>query len=63
VVDAGGGFTPTPVISHAILTHNRGGGRGTADGIVVTPSHNPPRRDRARGSGDRRSIARTVTRC
>jgi phosphoglucomutase len=41
-VDAGGGATPTPVISHAILTHNRGGGRGTADGIVVTPSHNPP---------------------
>jgi phosphoglucomutase len=42
VVDAGGGFTPTPAISHAILGHNRGGGRGTADGIVVTPSHNPP---------------------
>jgi phosphoglucomutase len=42
VVDARDGFTPTPVISHAILTHNRGGGRGTADGIVVTPSHNPP---------------------
>ncbi len=42
VVDAGGGATPTPVISHAILAHNRGGGRGTADGIVVTPSHNPP---------------------
>jgi phosphoglucomutase len=42
VVDAGDGFTPTPVISHAILTHNRGGGSGTADGIVVTPSHNPP---------------------
>jgi phosphoglucomutase len=42
VVDARGGATPTPVISHAILTHNRGGGRGTADGIVVTPSHNPP---------------------
>src|SRR5215216_988739 len=42
VVDADDGFTPTPVISHAILTHNRGGGRGTADGIVVTPSHNPP---------------------
>jgi phosphoglucomutase len=42
VVDASGGATPTPVISHAILTHNRGGGRGTADGIVVTPSHNPP---------------------
>jgi phosphoglucomutase len=36
------GPTPTPVISHAILTHNRGGGRGSADGIVVTPSHNPP---------------------
>jgi phosphoglucomutase len=42
VVDAGDEATPTPVISHAILTHNRGGGRGTADGIVVTPSHNPP---------------------
>jgi phosphoglucomutase len=41
-VDAGGGAVPTPVVSHAILTHNRGGGRGTADGIVVTPSHNPP---------------------
>src|ERR671914_2375532 len=45
VVDAAGGFTPTPVISHAILTHNRGGQRAhppAADGIVVTPSHNPP---------------------
>jgi phosphoglucomutase len=42
MVDAADGFTPTPVISHAILTHNRGGGQGTADGIVVTPSHNPP---------------------
>jgi phosphoglucomutase len=42
VLDAGDGATPTPVISHAILAHNRGGGRGTADGIVVTPSHNPP---------------------
>jgi phosphoglucomutase len=41
MVDASDGFTPTPAISHAILTHNRGGG-GTADGIVVTPSHNPP---------------------
>jgi phosphoglucomutase len=41
-IDADDGFTPTPVISHAILTHNRGGGEGTADGIVVTPSHNPP---------------------
>ena len=42
VVDARDAATPTPVISHAILTHNRGGGRGRADGIVVTPSHNPP---------------------
>jgi phosphoglucomutase len=42
VVDQDDGATPTPVISHAILTHNRGGGRGQADGIVVTPSHNPP---------------------
>src|SRR5689334_7048925 len=42
MVDAADGFTPTPAISHAILTYNRGGGRGTADGIVVTPSHNPP---------------------
>jgi phosphoglucomutase len=42
VVDADDLPTPTPVISHAILTHNRGGDRPTADGIVVTPSHNPP---------------------
>jgi phosphoglucomutase len=42
VVDDRDGATPTPAISHAILTHNRGGGRGRADGIVVTPSHNPP---------------------
>lgn len=42
VVDAQDAATPTPVISHAILTYNRGGGRGLADGIVVTPSHNPP---------------------
>jgi len=42
VIDADDGATPTPVVSHAILTHNRGGGRGQADGIVVTPSHNPP---------------------
>ena len=43
MVDAGNGYTPTPVISHAILTYNRGRTRGLADGIVVTPSHNPPR--------------------
>jgi phosphoglucomutase len=36
------GFTPTPVISHAILTHNRGRSRHLADGIIITPSHNPP---------------------
>ncbi len=36
------GFTPTPVISHAILTYNRGRNSGLADGIVITPSHNPP---------------------
>jgi phosphoglucomutase len=35
-------YTPTPVISHAILTYNRGRTRGLADGIVITPSHNPP---------------------
>ncbi len=37
------GFTPTPVISHAILTHNRRCGRALADGVILTPSHNPPR--------------------
>jgi phosphoglucomutase len=36
------GFTPTPVISHGILTYNKGRKEGLADGIVVTPSHNPP---------------------
>lgn len=36
------GYTPTPVISHAILTHNKGRTSGLADGIVITPSHNPP---------------------
>jgi len=43
LVDAEGGYTPTPVVSHAILTYNRGRRDGLADGIVVTPSHNPPR--------------------
>jgi phosphoglucomutase len=42
-ISAGGEFTPTPAISHAILTHNRGRTGGLADGIVITPSHNPPR--------------------
>lgn len=39
---AGDEYTPTPAISHAILTYNRGRGAGLADGIVITPSHNPP---------------------
>jgi phosphoglucomutase len=42
MIAAGDEYTPTPVISHAILTHNRGRKTGLADGIVVTPSHNPP---------------------
>ncbi|ORM25186.1 phosphoglucomutase (alpha-D-glucose-1,6-bisphosphate-dependent) [Williamsia sp. 1135] len=42
LVDNKDRFTPTPAVSHAILTHNRGSG-AQADGIVVTPSHNPPR--------------------
>ncbi|MCM2278761.1 MAG: phosphoglucomutase (alpha-D-glucose-1,6-bisphosphate-dependent) [Oligoflexia bacterium] len=42
-IDRERGFTPTPVISHAILTHNRGRDSGLADGIVITPSHNPPK--------------------
>jgi phosphoglucomutase len=40
-IDADSGYTPTPVISHAILCHNRGN-PGQADGVVITPSHNPP---------------------
>src|SRR5688572_11314994 len=42
MVDADLGYTPTPALSHAILTHNRGRSDGLADGIVITPSHNPP---------------------
>ena len=42
MIDKDLGYTPTPVISHAILTHNRGRASGLADGIVITPSHNPP---------------------
>ena len=43
-IQEGFGYTPTPVISHAILIYNRGvrGSRGRADGVVITPSHNPP---------------------
>jgi phosphoglucomutase len=42
MVSQGDEYTPTPVISHAILTYNRGRKSGLADGIVITPSHNPP---------------------
>ncbi len=42
LIDAADGLTPTPSLSHAILTYNRGRTSGLADGIVVTPSHNPP---------------------
>ncbi|MBX3300909.1 MAG: phosphoglucomutase (alpha-D-glucose-1,6-bisphosphate-dependent) [Nitrospira sp.] len=42
MIDQDGGFTPTPAISHAILTYNRRRTSGLADGIVITPSHNPP---------------------
>jgi phosphoglucomutase len=43
MIAEGDEYTPTPVISHAILTYNRGRKTGLADGIVITPSHNPPR--------------------
>lgn len=43
MIDADGGYTPTPVISHAVLTYNRNRHAGRADGIVITPSHNPPK--------------------
>ena len=43
MLDDRDGYTPTPVISHAILTYNRDRRGGLADGIVITPSHNPPR--------------------
>jgi len=42
MIDSAGGYTPTPALSHAILTYNRGRSDGLADGIVITPSHNPP---------------------
>ncbi|HQI01915.1 MAG TPA: phosphoglucomutase (alpha-D-glucose-1,6-bisphosphate-dependent) [Deltaproteobacteria bacterium] len=42
LIQEGNGFTPTPVISHAILSYNRARSSGLSDGIVVTPSHNPP---------------------
>ncbi|MFG1701104.1 phosphoglucomutase (alpha-D-glucose-1,6-bisphosphate-dependent) [Nonomuraea sp. NPDC049309] len=42
LIDSRDGYTPTPAVSHAILRHNRGRAGGLADGVVVTPSHNPP---------------------
>ncbi|MEP6915582.1 MAG: phosphoglucomutase (alpha-D-glucose-1,6-bisphosphate-dependent) [Acidobacteriota bacterium] len=42
MIDDRSGYTPTPVVSHQILTYNRGRTTGLADGIVITPSHNPP---------------------
>ncbi len=42
VLQSDDGFTPTPVISHAILTHNSNRSSGLADGLIITPSHNPP---------------------
>lgn len=42
MIDDAGGYTPTPVISHAILTYNKGRKTGSADGVVISPSHNPP---------------------
>ena len=42
MIAKGDEYTPTPAVSHAILTHNRGRKTGLADGIVITPSHNPP---------------------
>ncbi|MGD8466623.1 MAG: phosphoglucomutase (alpha-D-glucose-1,6-bisphosphate-dependent) [Anaerolineae bacterium] len=42
MLQQGRGYTPTPVISHAILTHNQRRTTGLADGVVITPSHNPP---------------------
>jgi len=42
MIDEHAGYTPTPVISHAILTYNKGRTAALADGVVITPSHNPP---------------------
>jgi len=42
LVDAADGYTPTPAVSHAIIQHNRGKVSGLGDGVVITPSHNPP---------------------
>jgi phosphoglucomutase len=56
MIAQGDEYTPTPAISHAILTYNRGRSSGFADGIVITPSHNPPR------DGGSNTIHRTADR-
>ena len=58
LVDSRDGYTPTPALSHAILTHNRGRTSGLADGVVVTPSHNPPGRRRVQVQPARRRAGR-----
>jgi phosphoglucomutase len=42
MIAPGDAYTPTPAVSHGILTYNRGRKTGLADGIVITPSHHPP---------------------
>ena len=62
MIAAGDEYTPTPAISHAILTYNRGRKTGLADGIVITPSHNPPQRRRLQiQSAERRPGEPAVT--
>src|SRR5215217_652798 len=63
LVDPADRVTPTPALSHAILAHNRGRSTGLADGVVVTPSHNPPTAggSRTRRPGQPTPPARTTT--
>ncbi len=60
LLDSRDGYTPTPAVSHAILTANRGKRNGLADGVVVTPSHNPPA-DGASSTTRRTAAPRTPT--
>ncbi len=60
-IQTGMGFTPTPVISHAILGHNRAGRSGLADGVVITPSHNPPQDGGFKYNGTNGGPADTTT--
>ncbi len=55
IIQQGDGVTPTPVISHAILVYNRGRKEHLADGIVITPSHNPPEDGASNTTRPRRS--------